>query len=75
MKLVAKAKALAVATKAAAGAIDDKARSPILRTLLIDAADYNLRFVGTDLDLAIAVKCGGDGIIKNPAAAPSPAKL
>ena len=66
MKLVAKAKALAVATKAAAGAIDDKTASEVrsLATLLIDAADYNLRFVGTDLDLAIAVKCSGDGIIK-----------
>jgi DNA polymerase-3 subunit beta len=60
VKLVARAKALAVATKAAAGAINDKARIPILSAVLIDATDYNLRFVGTDLDLAIAVRCSGD---------------
>ena len=54
MKLVARAKALAVATKAAAGAINDKARIPILSAVLIDATDYNLQFVGTDFDVAIA---------------------
>jgi DNA polymerase III subunit beta len=68
VKLVAQADALAAAVKVAASAIDAKAakRSPILAALLIDASDYDLRFVGTDLDLAIAAKCTGDGITQKP---------
>ena len=68
MKLTAQASTLAAAAKAAAGAIDERTakRSPILAALLIDAVDYSLRFVGTDLDMAIAAKCSGDGIVEEP---------
>lgn len=33
---------------------------------MIDASDHNLKFTGTDLDLAIIVECSGDDIIKEP---------
>jgi DNA polymerase III sliding clamp (beta) subunit (PCNA family) len=58
MKIVGKAGELAVATKVAASAVNEKAvkRAPILGALLIDAAD-ELAFSGTDLDLAITAKC------------------
>jgi DNA polymerase III subunit beta len=59
VKFVAKANALAVATRAAASAIDDKAakRSAFLGALLINADHAGLRFVATDLDVAIAANC------------------
>jgi DNA polymerase III subunit beta len=70
VKLVAKANALAVATKAAAGAIDDKTakRSPILGALLIDATGPDVKFTGTDLDSAITASCAAS-ITKASAAA------
>ena len=65
MRVTGKAGELAVATKVAASAVNEKAvkRSPILGALLIDAAD-ELAFSGTDLDLAITAKCSC--VIKEP---------
>jgi DNA polymerase-3 subunit beta len=59
VKFVAKANALAVATRAAASAIDDRTakRSVVLGALLIDADHTDLKFVGTDLDVAITASC------------------
>jgi DNA polymerase-3 subunit beta len=60
MKFTGKAGALAVATKAAAGALNAKSSIPILHDVLIDAADDLVRCTGTDLNFFVTATCDAD---------------